>query len=72
LLWNNFAGRGIYTGMDADATLTVDPATLPDEPAVLKQLVVQLFEELQKRFNVKKSFTIWRTPKRKRWAASRT
>jgi len=34
--------------MDADNTLTVDPATLPDEPAVLKQLVVQLFEELQK------------------------
>ena len=34
--------------MDADSTLTVDPATLPDEPVVLKQLVVQLFEELQK------------------------
>ena len=34
--------------MDADATLTVDLATLPDEPAVLKQLVVQLFDELQK------------------------
>jgi transposase len=34
--------------MDADATLTVDPATLPDEPIVLKQLVTQLFDELQK------------------------
>ena len=34
--------------MDADSTLTVDPATLPDEPVVLKQLVVQLFDELQK------------------------
>ena len=30
------------------ATLTVDPATLPDEPVVLKQLVMQLFDELQK------------------------
>ena len=39
---------GIYKGMDADATLTVDPATLPDEPVVLKQLVTQLFDELQK------------------------
>ena len=26
------------------AATTVDPVTLPDEPAVLKQLVVQLFE----------------------------
>src|SRR5665647_991280 len=34
--------------MDTDATLTVDPATLPDDTAVLKQLVVQLFDELQK------------------------
>ena len=34
--------------MDADTTLTVDPATLPDEPVVLKQLVMQLFDELQK------------------------
>ena len=34
--------------MDADSTLTVDPATLPDEPVVLKQLVMQLFDELQK------------------------
>jgi len=34
--------------MDADATLTVDPAILPDEPSVLKQLVRQLFDELQK------------------------
>ena len=39
---------GIYKGMDADTTLTVDPATLPDEPVVLKQLVMQLFDELQK------------------------
>ena len=34
--------------MDADTTLTVDLATLPDDPAVLKQLVMQLFDELQK------------------------
>jgi hypothetical protein len=34
--------------MDADSTLTVDAATLPDEPVVLKQLVMQLFKELQK------------------------
>jgi transposase len=34
--------------MDADHTLTVDPASLPDDPAVLKQLVMQLFDELQK------------------------
>ena len=34
--------------MDADSTLTVDPATLPDDAAVLKQLVLQLFDELQK------------------------
>ena len=34
--------------MDADSTLTVDPATLPDDPLVLKQLVIQLFDELQK------------------------
>jgi hypothetical protein len=32
--------------MDADSTLTVDPALLPDDSAVLKQLVVQLLEEL--------------------------
>lgn len=37
----------IYGRMDTDVTLSVDPATLPDDPVVLKQLVVQLFEELQ-------------------------
>ena len=31
-----------------DALLLPDPALLPDDPAVLKQLVVQLLEELQK------------------------
>ena len=43
----------ILTGFDpttldavlADTTLTVEPATLPDDPVVLKQLVMQLFEE---------------------------
>jgi len=34
--------------MSTDAPLLPDPATLPDDPAVLKQLVVQLLEELQK------------------------
>jgi transposase len=29
-------------------TLKPDPTTLPDDPAVLKQLVLQLFDELQK------------------------
>ena len=35
-------------GMDTDATLQPDPALLPDDPALLKALVVQLLEELQK------------------------
>ncbi len=34
--------------MDADAALVPDITQLPDEPAVLKQLVLQLFAELQK------------------------
>src|SRR4030042_6209155 len=34
--------------MSTDAMPLPDPALLPDEPAVLKQLVVQLLEELQK------------------------
>jgi len=34
--------------MSTDAPLLPDPATLPDDPAVLKELVVQLLEELQK------------------------
>jgi len=34
--------------MSTDASLLPDPATLPDDPVVLKQLVLQLFEELQK------------------------
>jgi len=33
--------------MSTDALLLPDPATLPDDPAVLKQLVVQLLGELQ-------------------------
>ena len=40
--------RGIYKGMSTDAMPLPDPALLPDDPAVLKQLVVQLLEELQK------------------------
>ena len=39
---------GIYKGMSTDALPLPDPALLPDDPAVLKQLVVQLLEELQK------------------------
>ena len=34
--------------MSTDALLLPNPALLPDDPAVLKQLVVQLLEELQK------------------------
>jgi transposase len=34
--------------MSTDATPQLDPALLPDDPAVLKALVVQLLEELQK------------------------
>jgi len=34
--------------MSTDAPLLPDPATLPDDPAVLKQLIFQLLEELQK------------------------
>ena len=34
--------------MNTDALLLPDLDTLPDDPAVLKQLVAQLFEELQK------------------------
>jgi transposase len=34
--------------MSTEALPTLDPALLPDDPAVLKQLVVQLLEELQK------------------------
>jgi transposase len=45
---NNFAARGIYQGMDTNALPLPDPALLPDDPAILKQLVVQLLEELQK------------------------
>ena len=33
--------------MSTDAAPLPDPALLPDDPAVLKQLVVQLFEQLQ-------------------------
>jgi hypothetical protein len=34
--------------MSTEAALLPDPAQLPDDPAVLKQLVVQLLEELHK------------------------
>ena len=34
--------------MNTDASLLPDPATRPDDPAVLKALVVQLLDELQK------------------------
>ena len=34
--------------MSTDALPLPDPALLPDDPAVLKQLVVQLLDELQK------------------------
>ena len=34
--------------MSTDAAPLPDPALLPDDPALLKQLVVQLLEELQK------------------------
>ena len=34
--------------MSTDALPQIDPALLPDDPAILKQLVVQLLEELRK------------------------
>ena len=37
-----------HKGMSTDALPLPDPALLPDDPAVLKQLVVQLLEELRK------------------------
>jgi transposase len=37
----------IYKGMSTDAMPIPDPALLPDDTAVLKQLVVQLLEELR-------------------------
>jgi hypothetical protein len=47
-LRNNFPRAGIYKGMSTDVMPLPDPAMLPDDPAVLKQLVVQLLEELRK------------------------
>jgi len=44
---NTLAVSGIYKGMSTDVSLLPDPALLPDDPAVLKQLVVQLLEELR-------------------------
>jgi transposase len=44
---NTFAVSGIYKGMSTDASPLPDPALLPDDVAVLKQLVVQLLEELR-------------------------
>jgi hypothetical protein len=35
--------------MSTDAALKVNPAELPDDPAFLKPLIVQLFETLQSR-----------------------
>jgi transposase len=43
-----FYNRAITGGMSTDAQLLPDPALLPDDPAVLKQLVMQLLEELHK------------------------
>jgi hypothetical protein len=43
-----FGKRAITGGMSTDALLLPDPALLPDDPAVLKQLVMQLLEELHK------------------------
>jgi len=44
---NKTAVQTIYKGMSTDAMPLADPALLPDDPAVLKALVVQLLEELQ-------------------------
>jgi hypothetical protein len=38
---------GILMGMDTDAMLQPDPTLLPDDPALLKALVMQLLEQLQ-------------------------
>jgi hypothetical protein len=45
---NNLAADGISLGMSTDATPQLDPALLPDDPALLKALVMQLLEELRK------------------------
>jgi transposase len=45
---NNFAVACLDKGMSTDSLPQLDPALLPDDPAVLKQLVAQLLEELQK------------------------
>ena len=45
---NRSAAYGILMGMSTDAIAQPDPALLPDDPALLKALVVQLLEELQK------------------------
>ena len=39
---------GIHKGMSTDGLPQPDPALLPDDPRVLKQLVMQLLDELQK------------------------
>ncbi len=45
---NPTADSRVEESMSTEALPLPDPATLPDDPAVLKQLVVQLLEELQK------------------------
>ena len=45
---NHRRSRCVTAGMSTDALPLPDLALLPDDPAVLKQLVVQLMEELQK------------------------
>jgi len=44
----NFGPRsGINKGMSTEALPSPDPALLPDDPGLLKQLVLQLLEELR-------------------------
>ena len=45
---NLFRAASVLSYMSTDALPLPDPALLPDDPVVLKQLVVQLLEELQK------------------------
>jgi len=41
-------GWRVTGGMSTEALPLPDPAMLPDDPAVLKQMIVQVLEELQK------------------------
>jgi transposase len=47
--WNFFGTARVEGGMSTEVPLTVDPALLSDDPALLKPLIAQLLDELRKR-----------------------